>query len=120
VRTVLNIGVSYAGDPHEAKQAIQDAVGMQPEVLPDPPPQVLLHNFGDSSVDFRVLYYMNVAEFSRLIIKSNVMFAIWDALKKAHIEIPFPQRDIHIRELPPQTPLSPAPQSAPQEAPAPE
>ena len=119
IRTVLNVGVSYAGDPHLARKVIEDAVSMQPEVLLDPPPQVLLDNFGDSSVDFRILYYMNVSDFSRLAVKSKVMFAIWDGLKESNIEIPFPQRDIHIRELPPQTPQTPPlpPKAAPQDAP---
>ena len=106
VRTVLKVGISYAADPHQAKQVIEEAVSMQPEVLLDPAPRVQLINFGDSSVDFRVLYYMDVTQFGRMEIKSRVMFAIWDALKEADIEIPFPQRDIHIRELPPQTPLA--------------
>jgi len=101
VRTVLNVGISYAGDPHAAQQVIEEAVSMQPEVLLDPPPRVQLINFGDSSVDFRVLYYIDVNQFGRMVIKSKVMFAIWDGLKEANIEIPFPQRDIHIRELPP-------------------
>jgi len=106
VRTVLNVGISYAGDPHTAQQVIEEAVSMQPEVLLDPPPRVQLINFGDSSVDFRVLYYIDVNQFGRMAIKSKVMFAIWDGLKEANIEIPFPQRDIHIRELPPQTSLT--------------
>ena len=106
VRTVLKVGISYAADPRQAKQVIEEAVSMQPEVLLDPAPRVQLINFGDSSVDFRVLYDMDVTQFGRMEIKSRVMFAIWDALKEADIEIPFPQRDIHIRELPPQTPLA--------------
>ncbi len=106
VRTVLKVGISYAADPRQAKQVIEEAVSMQPEVLLDPAPRVQLINFGDSSVDFRVLYYMDVTQFGRMEIKSRVMFAIWDALKEADIEIPFPQCDIHIRELPPQTPLA--------------
>ncbi len=101
VRTVLNVGISYAGDPHEAQKIIEEAVTMQPEVLLQPAPRILLDNFGDSSVDFRITYYMDVSQFSRLEIKSKVMFAIWDALKEADIEIPFPQRDIHIREVAP-------------------
>ncbi len=101
VRTVLNVGVSYACDPHQAQRVIEEAVSMQPEVLLDPGPRVQLDNFGDSSVDLRVLYYIDVTQSSRMGVKSQVMFAIWDALKEADIEIPFPQRDIHIRELPP-------------------
>lgn len=43
---------------------------------------------------------MDVMTFSRLKVKSQVMFAIWDALKEAGIGIPFPQQDIYIKELP--------------------
>jgi potassium efflux system protein len=115
VRTVLHVGVSYACDPHQAQQVIEEAVSMQPEVLLDPAPRVQLNDFGDSSVDLRVLYYIDVTQSSRMGVKSKVMFAIWDALKEAQIEIPFPQRDIHIRELPPGTrgdPAQPGPMPA--------
>lgn len=121
VRTVLNVGISYAGDPHEAQKIIEEAVTMQPEVLLQPAPRILLDNFGDSSVDFRITYYMDVSQFSRLEIKSKVMFAIWDALKEADIEIPFPQRDIHIREVNPNNAGSQAatlPQPQPETQPA--
>ena len=43
---------------------------------------------------------MNVKQFSRLEVNSQVMFAIWDALKEAGIGIPYPQQDIYIKELP--------------------
>ncbi len=100
VRTVLTIGVRYQDDPHIAKKIIKEAVIMQPEVLLDPEPHVWLTEFAASSVNFRVQYYIDVGEFSRLKIKSDVMFAIWDALKEANIGIPFPQQDIYIKELP--------------------
>lgn len=100
VRTVLIIGVRYQNDPHVAQKVIEEAVTMQPEVLLDPVPRVWLSEFGASSVDFRVLYHVNVRLFSRFEVKSKVMFAIWDALKEADIGIPFPQQDIYIKELP--------------------
>ena len=108
VRTVLYVGVSYDGDPRLAQKVIEEAVTMQPEVLLQPAPRILLYDFADSSVNFRVQYYIDVSQFSRLEIKSKVMFAIWDALAEADIEIPFPQRDVHIRELPPLNGRAPA------------
>jgi potassium efflux system protein len=100
VRTVLLIGVHYKDDPHKAQKVIEEAVTMQPEVLLDPPPRIWLHEFGTSSVNFRVYYYMDVKQFGRLDIKSKVLFAIWDGLKDAGITIPYPQQDVYIRELP--------------------
>ncbi len=100
VRTVLIIGIRYQDNPHTAKTVIEEAVTMQPEVSLEPKPLVLLTEFATSSVNFRVQYYMDVMVFSRLEVKSQVMFAIWDALKEAGIGIPFPQHDIYIKELP--------------------
>lgn len=100
VRTVLFIGIHYQDDPHQAQAVIEEAVTMQPEVSLDPPPRIWLHEFGASSVDFRVHYYLDVKQFSRLEVKSKVLFAIWDALKEAGISIPYPQQDIYIKEMP--------------------
>ena len=100
VRTKLLIGVHYQDDPHQAKAVIEEAVTMQPEVMLDPPPRIWLHQFGTSSVDFWVHYYMDVKQFSRLEVKSKVLFAIWDALKEAGISIPYPQQDVYIKEMP--------------------
>ena len=100
VRTVLIIGIRYQDDPHKAQTIIEEAVIMQPEVSLEPKPLVLLTEFAASSVNFRVQYYLDVMQFSRLRVKSSVMFAIWDALKESGIGIPFPQQDIYIKELP--------------------
>ncbi len=100
LRTLFLVGVRYQDDPHEAQRVILEAVSMQPEVSLERPPRVLLMAFGASSVDFRVEFYVNVESFSRLEVKSKVMFAIWDALQEADIGIPFPQQDVYIKELP--------------------
>ena len=100
VRTVLMIGVHYKDDPHKAQKVIEEAVTMQPEVLLDPPPRIWLHDFGASSINFKVYYHMDVKQFGRLDIKSKVLFAIWDGLKDAGISIPYPQQDVYIQKLP--------------------
>ena len=100
VRTVFLVGIRYQDDPHEAQRVIYEAVERQPEVSRRREPRILLTEFGSSSVNFRVEYYTNVVLHSRLEVKSKVMLAIWDALKKANIGIPFPQQDIYIKELP--------------------
>jgi potassium efflux system protein len=100
VRTVLYIGIHYQDDPHKAQSVIEEAVTMQPEVSLDPPPRIWLHEFGPSSVDFRVHYYQDVKQFNRLDVKSKVLFSIWDSLKEAGINIPYPQQDVYIKEFP--------------------
>ncbi len=122
IRTVLFVGVRYQDDPHMAKKVILEAVAMVPEVSLEKKPQVFLTEFADSSVNFRVHFFSDLTDqHARFTVKSKVMFAIWDALKEADIGIPFPQRDIYIKEMPAennqgaemiggeQTPANPAP-----------
>lgn len=97
LRTVLLIGVSYASDLDEVKRIFEDIVSGNPHILKDPEPMVLLGEFADSAVVFRIHYYCNLQEYSLLTLKSEVLFTIWNRFKEAGIEIPFPQRDIHIR-----------------------
>jgi small-conductance mechanosensitive channel len=56
-----------------------------------------LLNYGDSSVDFTLLFWVDDVTEGRWGPKSDVMFAIWDKFAANNIEIPFPQRDLHIR-----------------------
>ncbi len=101
VRTVFEVGIRYQDDPHQAKKVIEEAIAMIPSVYLEKPPQVLLTEFANSSVNFRIQFYSDVdTQTSRLQVKSEVMFAIWDALREAEIGIPFPQQDIYIKELP--------------------
>ncbi len=101
IRTVLQVGIRYQDDPHKAQEVIMDAVSMVPEVSLQKKPKVYLTEFADSSVNFKVVFYSELdSQHSKLEAKSNVMFAIWDALKDADIGIPFPQQDIYIKEIP--------------------
>ena len=69
-------------------------------VLDIPEPRVWLREFADSSVNFQVQYFSDVKRYNRLEVRSQILFGIWDALKQAGIHIPFPQRDIHVKQLP--------------------
>jgi potassium efflux system protein len=100
VRTKLSIGVSYDADPREAKRAIEQVFKRNPAVLNLPEPRVWLSEFGDSSVNLHVQYFIDVRRYNRLEVKSQVLFAIWDALKEADIGIPYPQRDVYIKAMP--------------------
>ncbi len=101
IRTVFEVGVRYQDDPHKAREVILEAVSMVPEVSLERKPGIYLTEFANSSVNFQVDFFSKLDnQHSRLKIKSKVMFAIWDALKEADIGIPFPQRDIHIKEMP--------------------
>lgn len=103
VRTTFTIGISYEADPHQAKEVIEQALRRHPDVLADPEPDVWLKEFADSAVNFHVQYFVDLRSSRRAKVKSDVLLDIWDALKEAGIEIPYPKRDIYIRALPPAT-----------------
>jgi small-conductance mechanosensitive channel len=53
--------------------------------------------YGDNSINFELLFWIDVRQTARRLVRSNLYFAVFEALKVAGIEIPFPQRDLHIR-----------------------
>jgi len=97
VRVRVEVGVSYDADPREVEQALLSAAH-HPLLLEDPPARVGFVDFGDSSLDF-VLLAWTEEPISRLGIASDLRYNIWYALKERNIEIPFPQRDIHVRSI---------------------
>jgi small-conductance mechanosensitive channel len=94
-RIEVLIGVAYGSDPYRVQEIFMKILSTHPEVVTDPRPNVLLNNFGESSLDFRLLFWTdNFDEWIR--IRSEIIFQIHDALHEAGITIPFPQRDVHI------------------------
>lgn len=95
-RLLLKIGVAYGTDPARAQAVLAEAVRANPEVLEDPAPSIYFMGFGDSSLDFEIRAYVDATN-KRLRTMHELNTAIAGALAKAGIEIPFPQRDLHIR-----------------------
>jgi len=106
VRTRIAVGVSYNATPREVEQALLEAATQHPDVLSDPPPSVQFRDFGNSSLDFELYVWTNQA-FEVRILTSELRYNIWDALAARDIDIPFPQRDIHIRSGVPWSSLTP-------------
>jgi small-conductance mechanosensitive channel len=97
-RIEVIIGVSYGSDPNKVHDILMDVIGKHKDIIKDPEPLVLFNDLGESSLDFRCLFW--TFDFSRwIVIKSEIIFATFAALKAAGIEIPFPQRDLHIRSV---------------------
>jgi small-conductance mechanosensitive channel len=99
VRISLPLGVSYGSDPKTVRDVILAVAGVHPDVLAEPTPEVIFTEFGDSSLNFelRVWTIRQVQTPTRL--KSDLYFAIFEAFRKESIEIPFPQRDLHVRSV---------------------
>ena len=90
--------VSYDTDINLVPAIVTAAVAKYPDVLDKPyPPDCELLGFGDSGVDFVVEFWVNGIDDGQYKYKSQVLFIIWNALKDAGIEIPYPHRVIEIK-----------------------
>jgi len=96
-RREIRVGVAYGNHPEKVLDIFRKVVRECPDVLNYPLPLCLFDGFGDNSLNFRVLFWVPVD--SALTIQSTLAIAIYDALEEAGIEIPFPQRDVHIKSF---------------------
>jgi potassium efflux system protein len=95
-RVVVPVGISYGSDVELAQKVMEDTLRSLPLVLDEPEPQVFFIGFGDSSLDFSLrVHSRQLAD--RLPLMHAVHNAIFKALREHGIEIPFPQRDLHVR-----------------------
>lgn len=98
VRVAVPFGVSYAANPREVKALIEAVCSKVPRVQPAPRPVVHLTGLGESSLDFEARVWIVDPVDGLANIRSALLLAIWDALTAEGIEIPFPQRDVNVRE----------------------
>ena len=99
-RIALPVGVAYGTDPQTVIDILLHVADAHPEVTHDPEPVALFKDFGDSSLDFELRVW--ITDFNEgLRVSSELRVTIDKALAEAGIEIPFPQRDLHVRSLDP-------------------
>ncbi|MCF8128309.1 MAG: mechanosensitive ion channel [Deltaproteobacteria bacterium] len=96
IRIKIPVGISYNADPHQAVMLLEEAADGIERVLNDPGPKCRLVGFGDNSVDLQLRFWIRDPQNGVANITSEVMLKIWDTLKAHKIEIPFPQRDVHL------------------------
>lgn len=95
-RLHLPVDVAYGCDVDRVQTALIESVSHHPEVLAHPQPQVQFLGFGESALNFEVLvWFREPRQQNRL--KSDLYFRIEAMLRQYQIEIPFPQRDLHVR-----------------------
>ena len=97
VRRKLNVGVAYSTDVEKAMDECVAAADETPRILKVPKPTCLIMGFGDSSVDLQVRFWISDSEGGVSNVTSKLYLAIWKRFRAKGIEIPFPQRDIHIK-----------------------
>lgn len=100
VRVRVAVGVSYDCDLRLAQKLMLEAAARSKRVLKSPPPNVWLAEFGDNSVNHEILCWIRDPEEGIGNVRSEVLNHLWDLFKEHDIEIPFPQRDVHIKSLP--------------------
>lgn len=94
-RTWFDIGVSYSADLKQAKQILLEVVQNNEYAFKDPAPQVVVNELGDSAITLSVRATTSNENFWTM--QEQLIINCKEALDQAGIEIPFPQRDIHIR-----------------------
>ena len=97
VRLKLPIGISYKSDVRLAIKLCKEAAAEVPRVLNHPASVCLLMGFGDSSVDLQLRIWIDDPQNGVSNVKSEVLLLVWDKFHEHGIEIPFPQRDLHLR-----------------------
>ncbi len=95
-RLHLPLGVAYGSDPQQVRTVLIESASGHPKVLASPAPSLLFKGFGDSSLDFELLVWTAEPD-KQFLLKSDLYFLIYEVLNQNQIEIPFPQRDLHLR-----------------------
>jgi small-conductance mechanosensitive channel len=97
-RMEIIVGVAYKSDPHQVNDLLLNVLESHPEILKLPEPGIFFNAMTDNSLDFKLNFWISdFVEGKR--IRSEVLFTIFDVLKENGIEIPFPQRDLHLRSV---------------------
>ena len=95
-RADLTVGIGYASDMKKAQEIAHEVMKNHPLVLQDPAPVVWIKGLGDSSVDLAVRPWAKNADFWKM--RSEILEQVKNAFDQNGIEIPFPQRDVHIKQ----------------------
>ncbi|WMI68028.1 mechanosensitive ion channel family protein [Mangrovimonas sp. YM274] len=97
-RVEILVGTSYSSDPNLVLKILYEAASNYEDTLKNPPPQALFVDFGDNSLNFTLRFWVHYELWLQA--KSDVSIEVYNQFKDAGIEIPFPQRDLHIKNIP--------------------
>ena len=97
-RSIVVVGVAYATDVEHACEVLATAAASVDGVYESPAPEALASEFSDSSIDIEVEYWHDPHEADRRALRSTMVATLREALRDAEIEIPFPQRDLWVRD----------------------
>ncbi len=93
-RLEINVGVAYGSDPREVMELLTNVALDNDDVMHEPSSRTIFVGFGDNALDFQLRAWTDSDQW--VVVRSDLTLAVHDALQEAGIEIPFPQRDIHL------------------------
>ena len=102
LRQTADVGIHYKSDPRKAMTLCLEAAKEVERILDDPKPACWVRGFGDSSVDLAVSYWVNDPMKGLFNVRSDLLLGIWDRFHQHGIEIPYPQRDLYVKQMPDQ------------------
>ncbi|MEA3009488.1 MAG: hypothetical protein QOJ91_1180 [Sphingomonadales bacterium] len=100
VRVHIPVGVAYDCDLPLAQKLMIQAASESARVMKNRPPQVWLTAFGESSVDHEILVWISDPEQGVGSVRSEILNRVWELFRENRIDLPFPQRDLHIKDWP--------------------
>lgn len=98
-RVEVKVSVSYLSDLERVRQIMLDCAIAHPRCVDDPPPACFVREFGDNGVQLLLLFFVGDVTDGLYGPQSDVMLSIWKKFQEEGIDIPFPQRDMNIRNL---------------------
>jgi small-conductance mechanosensitive channel len=99
VRLRVPIGISYKSDVDLAMKLCVEAANDTARIVSQPESRCLMVGFGDSSVDLELRVWINDPANGRSNVISDILLGVWRRFHQQGIEIPFPQRDLHLASL---------------------
>jgi small-conductance mechanosensitive channel len=100
VRLRVPVGVAYGSDLEKVRELMLAAAADTLRVLKDPKPGFLLTGFGDNAVNLEARVWINDPQNGIASVKSDLFWGIWKRFREHGIEIPYPQRDVHLKSIP--------------------
>lgn len=100
VRLDIPFGVAYASNPHDVRKIAKAAAATIERVVSLPAPQCHIVGFGDSSIDFKLRFWIKDPSGGLTNVRGDTYLALWDAFQEHNIEIPFPRRDVTLLSTP--------------------
>jgi small conductance mechanosensitive channel len=95
-RVEISTGVAYASDPETVRQTALAAISLVTGIQSDPAPEVMFHNFGGSTFDLTVYFWITTSETGVAAAKDAGLKAIKQAFEQAQIEMPFPTQTVYL------------------------